>query len=318
MMNEFDIIKNYFTKQSIHRTDVIIGIGDDAAIVKVPPQHELVVTTDSLLVDVHFPASTSPADIAHKALAVNLSDLAAMAATPAWFTLALTIPNADTIWLSAFADGLFKLAYRYQIELIGGDLTRGPLSITIQAMGYIPEQQAILRSLAKPGDLIYVTGQLGEAGLALKLLSQKKIGSENLSLLERLNRPEPRIEVGERLRGIAHAAIDISDGLAADLGHILEESHVGAVIYVDKLPFSTTLKHLVSVEEAIALALNSGDDYELCFTVSSQKKMEIEKRLSDITCSMTCIGYITQQSGLVCQYQNGIRYHGTIQGYQHF
>lgn len=319
-MTEFDIIKQYFAMQVEHRPDVILGIGDDAAIVQPPSGCELAITTDTLVAGVHFSTTTSAFNIGYKALAVNLSDLAAMGATPAWITLALTLPEANEPWLQGFCDGFFTLANRYRATLIGGDLTQGPLSITVQAIGWIPPHQALLRSKAKPDDLIYVSGTLGDAGLALQCLqSPSSLGPVyERDILERLNRPEPRVLTGEQLRNVASAAIDISDGLAADLNHILKASQVGARVYVDKLPFSTALSHLITPEAAIALALTSGDDYELCFTVPVEKRAELEKRLGTLACRYTCIGEITQQNGLILLYQNGNTYDGSTSGYQHF
>lgn len=319
-MTEFDIIKNYFNTQTEHRQDVRLGIGDDAAIVSVPDGKELIITTDTLISGTHFPNNTLPYDIGYKALAVNLSDLAAMGATPAWATLAITLPNNDEAWIQSFCDGFFTLANRHQVQLIGGDLTRGALSITVQALGFTAKGAAILRSGAKPNDLIYVSGTLGDAGLALAFL-QEKIELNNTyqsALLLKLHRPEPRIAIGEALQGLAHACIDISDGLAADLTHILEQSQVGAILHVDQLPFSDELKHTLSHDDAIKLALTAGDDYELCFTVPPNKKAELEKNLSQLPYHYTCIGEITEQAGLDLRYQDGKKYHGPQDGYQHF
>jgi thiamine-monophosphate kinase len=319
-MSEFDIIKTYFTAQTEHRADVCVGIGDDAAIVQPPAGYELAITSDTLISGVHFPKSTLAYDIGFKSLAVNLSDLAAMGATPAWVTMALTLPEENNTWLKEFCDGFFTLAKRHQVQLIGGDLTRGTLSITVQAIGFTPPQQALLRSQAKSGDLIYVTGTLGDAGLALGFLQQHiqlNTRFQN-SVLERLYRPEPRVAIGEQLRTLASAAIDISDGLAADLSHILEQSQVGAILYVDQLPLSEALTQTLSLNEAITLALTAGDDYELCFTLPPQKQTELEKQLSSIACRFTCIGEITQKRDLELIYKNGKKYHGTLLGYQHF
>ncbi len=319
-MTEFEIIKNYFATQTQRRSDVIVGIGDDAAVVKTPPGHELAITTDTLVEGIHFYASAKPEDIGYKSIAVNLSDLAAMGATPAWVTLAITLPNVDAKWLQRFCDGFFILANHHHVQLIGGDITHGPLSITIQAMGFVPTKKALLRSQAQPSDLIYVTGTLGDAGLALQFLQEKKPVASNHAdyLLSRLHRPEPRIAIGQALLETAHAAIDISDGLAADLGHVLEQSHVGASVYVDQLPLSAELKHSLGWQEAITLALTAGDDYELCFTIPAAKRDELEKKLSAIPCCYTCIGVINEQQGMDLRYQDGKKYHGTILGYQHF
>jgi thiamine-monophosphate kinase len=319
-MSEFDIITRYFTAQTKHRPDVLTGIGDDAAIVKPLAGHDLAITTDTLVSGVHFPESTLPYDIGFKSLAVNLSDLAAMGAKPAWVTMALTMPHQDNDFIQAFCNGFFNLANRYSVQLIGGDLTHGPLSITIQALGFTLPQQAVLRSQAKPGDLIYVTGTLGDAGLALKHIQQGlAINPEyHNEILQRLQRPEPRITTGECLPTLASAAIDISDGLAADLGHILKASNVGAMINVEQLPLSLALTNTLAAEQAIELALTAGDDYELCFTVSAQKRAELEKQLSALSCRHTCIGEITAKPGLTLRYKNGSKYHGAVLGYQHF
>jgi len=319
-MSEFDIIAHYFANHTEHRSDVLIGIGDDAAIVNVPEEHQLAITTDTLIAGVHFPELTTPYDIGYKSLAVNLSDLAAMGAKPSWVTMALTMPDENKDWIQAFCDGFFTLANRHRIQLIGGDLTHGRLSITVQALGLISPGKAILRSKANATDLIYVTGNVGDAGLALQFL-QKKLDlnpTYQRQVLERLNRPEPRITTGQRLLSLASAAIDISDGLAADLGHILKQSHVGAIVYVDQLPLSEALTRSMSPTAAIALALTAGDDYELCFTIPAEKRGELEKQLASIPCRFTCIGEITMQPGLKLRYKDGRNYHGPILGYQHF
>lgn len=308
-LNEFDIIQTFFDKQTQANANIILGIGDDAAIVAVPEHHELIITTDTLVANVHFPSHTSAYDIAYKALAVNLSDLAAMGATPAWVTLALTLPEANEQWLTDFSKGFFTLANHYHVALIGGDITRGPLSITIQAHGIIPKGTALRRDGAQVDDLIYVTNTLGDAGLALTY-HQKKTLSQNI--LDKFYRPEPQIVIGEKLRGIANAAIDISDGLAADLGHILKKSHVGAEIIVDKIPLSKSLLETVSIEEGIQLALTAGDDYELCFTVPENKLSQLNNK------HLTCIGKITRNAGLDLHYQNGKKYDLKNHGYQHF
>lgn len=311
-LHEFDIIEKFFKQQPVLRSDVILGIGDDAAIVQVPPQN-LIITADTLVENVHFLKNTAAFDIGFKALAVNLSDLAAMGATPAWITLALTLPKVDESWLKNFCCGLFELAQRYNVQLIGGDLTHGPLAITIQAHGFVPHQQAIRRDGAKAGDLIYVTHTIGNAALGL-LYAKKQISANPAFidfLLTHLNRPEPQVQIGEKLRGAASAAIDISDGLAADLGHILKKSGVGAIINVDSLPLSQALRASVSHEQALELALNGGDDYELCFTIP-EKKVEI----LDFDC--TYIGMIIDGEGLDLQLKDGSKYNTKISGYQHF
>jgi thiamine-monophosphate kinase len=246
--------------------------------------------------------------------------LAAMGADPAWVTLSLTLPEAHPDWLEGFCAGFFTLANTYAVQLIGGDLTRGPLSITVQALGLVKKNQALLRSQAKADDLIYVSGTVGDAGLALQAM-QGKISLPSAvkeAVFAKLNRPEPRLALGEKLRGLAHAAIDISDGLAADLGHILEASGVGAIIQVDQLPLSLALKQTLSMQQAITLALTAGDDYELCFTLPAANTATLEQALISLPYTCTCIGKITQQQGLIVQDKQGNTYKEPVNGYQHF
>lgn len=321
--SEFDIIRRYFSSQTTSRDDVRLGIGDDAALLAPPPEHDLVVSTDTLVAGVHFPVDTSPEAIGHKALAVNLSDLAAMGAEPAWLTLAITLPQVDESWLNDFARGFFALAQQFDAQLVGGDTTRGPLSITVQAMGLIPHTQtgskALLRSGAQPGDGIYVTGTLGDAAAGLQIrqgrLSDPATVAE--TLVNRLERPAPRIEAGYRLRGLASAAIDVSDGLAADLGHILEASKLGADIEIEKLPLSSAFRTL-DLDRAWQLAASAGDDYELCFTASSANAAEIMQRLSALDCPCTRIGEISPDAGLRWRDGSGNLCELTQSGYDHF
>jgi len=280
-MKEFELINKFLTKEAGKRDDVILGIGDDCAILRPSKNYDITVSTDSLVAGVHFPPNTAPYDIGYKTLAANLSDLAAMGAEPCWATLALTLPEINAAWLKEFCAGFFTLLKQYNMQLIGGDTTRGPLSLTAQVYGFLPKNKALRRSGAKPGDLIYVTGYLGDAGLGLQLPEKY--------FLQKLNRPIPRIKEGIALRDIASAAIDISDGPAADLGHILEQSNVGATIYTDDIPLSKELLTAVSKEQAIKLALSAGDDYELCFTAPQQRAVHIP-------CSK--IGIIEEKLGL--------------------
>lgn len=312
-MNEFELIQHFFNQQTVSRADVTLGIGDDAAIITPPPQQQIVITTDTLVNNIHFLANTDPQDIGYKSLAVNLSDLAAMGATPAWLTLALTLPQADENWLRKFARGFFSLASEHQAQLIGGDLTHGPLAVTIQAHGLVPTGQAILRGNAQPDDLIYVSHTVGDAALALACLQNKMSLSENdkAIVLAKLHRPTPRVTLGIELRNITNAAIDISDGLAADLQHILTNSRVGAEINVDQIPLSDVLRRSVSREAALAFALSGGDDYELCFTVSAAKKDLVPK-------NCTCIGKITRDTAFNLYFSDGKKYHLPATGYQHF
>lgn len=320
-MNEFTLIDKFFAQQKEKsRDDVALGIGDDCAILSMPLDHQLIVSIDTLVSGVHFPVTTCPYDIGYKALAVNLSDLAAMGATPAWFTLALTIPAMDEPWLSEFSDGLFHLAEQFNVQLIGGDTTRGPLSITIQVHGFTPVGKAVTRKDAKPGDLIYVTHTLGEAGLALQhIQGQVQLSSSVFeSMLIQLNRPFPRIKEGLLLRLYATAMIDLSDGLLADIGHILKQSQVGALIEVDKLPVAEDLKRSLDSTAALKLALTAGDDYELCFTIPAQKKEEVEQLMHAELCPITCIGQITSTGQLELMHGNQPIAIGSMQGYSHF
>lgn len=299
-LNEFSLIKKYFEQQKVLRQDVLLGIGDDGAVLRVPSQADLVLAIDTLVAGVHFPTNTSAEDIAYKALAVNLSDLAAMGAEPCWMSLALTLPQADALWLKNFSRGLFELAEQFNVQLVGGDTTRGPLTVTIQVNGFVTPQRALCRTGAKVGDKIYVTGTLGDAGLALQTILEKNTLPDKAKkfVLARLNRPSPLVALGLALRGIASSAIDISDGLLADLGHILEKSAVGAEIMADKIPLSFALQENLTHDEALQLALNSGDDYELCFTVPTQQEVALQRMLATQDVQCHCIGTITATSAL--------------------
>lgn len=281
MTDEFNLIHQYFQQQKTKHDDVLVGSGDDGAIMTIPNGQYLVAVVDTMVEGIHFLPNTNPADLGHKILAVNLSDLAAMGAQPCWLTLTLTLPEANEPWIKAFSEGLFSLADQYHIELIGGDLTRGPLSMTCQAHGYTPYHDKMLRSNAKPGDLIYVTDALGDAGFGLQAAKDPitLTGEDRTYFLEKHNKPLPQIATGLALRNIANACMDISDGLLSDLGHILKESHVGAEIDVDKIPLSNQLKTYCNIEQCQRLALSAGDDYQLLFTASAANQKVIEEKL---------------------------------------
>ena len=319
--SEFSLIDEYFKNRTLIREDVVLGIGDDAAVTAIPPGYELVTAVDTLVNNVHFPKDTQAFDIGYKSLAVNLSDMAAMGAEPVWATLALTMPDVDKSWLQQFCNGFFSLAERHRVQLIGGDTTQGPLTITVQVMGLVPQGQALKRAGAKVGDRVFVSGQLGDAALALQMLqhsTQLKVSDEQKAmLLNKLNRPQPRTELGIALRGIASSVIDVSDGLAADLGHILEVSNVGAVVDVDQLPVSDELIRSKESREIETLALAGGDDYELCFTVPFEKLPVIEQIKQQLKINVTAIGQIEEQQGLrvTC---NGVSIDITQTGYRHF
>lgn len=318
-MDEFALIERYFARRAaqIRAPHAVLGIGDDAALLDIPAGMQLAVSMDTLVSGVHFPASAEPCDIGYKALAVNLSDMAAMGAEPVAATLALTLPQADEAWLQRFSDGFFDLAERYRVALIGGDTTRGPLSITVQIHGLLPQGAALLRSGAHPDDAIYVTGTLGDAGLGL-LITQGKITSASPQrVLDKLNRPEPRVREGMALRGIASSAIDVSDGLLADLGHILKASSMGARLNLDALPLSPAVR-ACGEEQAHALALSSGDDYELCFTVPPAGEAALKRAFETFSCACARVGVIEREPGLRCVRADGSLYKPTTSGYDHF
>ncbi|AXQ29055.1 thiamine-phosphate kinase [Solimonas sp. K1W22B-7] len=311
-MDEFALIRRYFARLTPHRADVALGIGDDCALLQPTPGLQLAVTSDTLIAGRHFPEATAPADIGWKALAVNLSDLAAMGAEPRWFTLALSLPSPDAAWLEGFAGGLRELAQISGIALVGGDTTRGPLSITITAMGEVPPGQALRRDGARPGDRICVTGTLGDAALALRLLERPGLPPQ---LRQRLDRPTPRLAAGLGLRGLATAALDLSDGLAGDLGHILAASGVGAEIDLKTLPASAHFNGLAPVELRSELQLRGGDDYELCVCLPPEAVEEARQRL-DVP--LTEIGRITAEPGLRSVDTSGDKQNQEACGYRHF
>jgi thiamine-monophosphate kinase len=317
-LTEFDLIRRFFAHLTAARDDVRLGIGDDAALLDVAPGKTLVVSMDTLVSGVHFFPSVSPASLGHKSLAVNLSDLAAMGAEPAWATLSLTLPEVDDSWLEAFASGFGALATRYGIQLIGGDTTRGPLSITVQAHGLVPAESALRRGGARDGDQIYVTGCLGDAALFLNALNTDSVTAGGEPLRQCLERPEPRVEAGVALRELATSAIDISDGLLADLGHILDASGVGATIELDKIPLSEQAATLHSRDEDWTPIVSGGDDYELCFSVPQSKQSDIARISERLHLKMTCIGVIEGRSGLRALLPDGSLWRAPSAGFSHF
>lgn len=319
MPSEFDIIRQYFTS-AVVRDDVVLGIGDDAAVLTVPSGYQLVQSVDTLVAGVHFPLETSPQDIAYKALAVNLSDMAAMGAEPAWFTLAITLPNDNVKWLKNFSESLSQLAKKYNVQLVGGDTTNGPLCISITINGFAPKGKALTRDNAQVGDKVYVSGTIGDAALALAAWQGQCLLSDGsaLYLNNRLNKPTPQIELGLLLRDYASSCIDISDGLIADLGHITDKSDVGAKIDFDKIPRSKEFNINLTDQTLITpLVLSGGDDYELCFTIPFINQTGFEDIIKQKNISVTCIGETDSQSGVRCIKDNKEL---DIQelGYQHF
>ncbi|GAA0290327.1 thiamine-phosphate kinase [Psychrosphaera haliotis] len=293
-MKEFEMIQTYFSGRGPQRKDVIVGVGDDAALMKMPQDKLLVVATDTMVENTHFFTDTSARSIGHRCLAVNLSDFAAMGAEPAWASVAITLPNADEQWVKEFADGLFEIAEYYNVQIVGGDTTQGPLAVTVSLKGFITEGKALLRSGAKAGDWIYVTGELGESALAVdSKINGLKFPEDIAShIQQRFDYPVARIAAGQVVRHAATSALDISDGLIQDLGHILKASSVSARIDVERLPISHTLYDAVGQEKAISLALTGGEDYEILFTVPEQQKGYLEQNATAMGVKYTCIGQI--------------------------
>ncbi len=324
MNSEFDIIHRYFTRPPKR---ALLGVGDDAAIIACQTGMSLAVSADTLVADHHFFAQTDSASLGHKALAVNLSDMAAMGATPLWVMLSLTLTEAlaqDDTWLRAFSNGFFALADQFEVELIGGDTTRGPLSISVQIMGEIQHDRALKRSAAIPGDDIWISGELGGAALALAYL-QHKIAltpQEAQTCLNRLDKPTPRVNLGQHLQKLAHSAIDISDGLLADLGHILQASAVGAIINFERIPCDDTLRKLMAEHPGHKLAMNcllaGGDDYELCFTAAADSHEALVQLSQQDNIRLSCIGKIIAGNDLTVLTSAGTPVYYEKKGHDHF
>ena len=309
-MNEFDLIREYFT-WPIKDPSVALGVGDDAALFSLEQGYQLVTTTDTLAEGVHFSASTPAKDIAHKSLAVNLSDIAAMGAKAKYFTLAIALPKLDQSWLKEFSDSLRQLSGYYEVDLIGGDTTRGSLTITITMIGIVESSKALTRSGARPGDGVYVSGIIGDAGFCFWKLNNGLVPSNQE--LKRLNCPTPRIELGLELKNLASACIDISDGLEQDLFHILKASSVGAIIEVEKIPISEALHVHIKDTNNWSIPLCGGDDYELCFTIPEGNEEVLKKISKSCNVNITKIGVVNKSLGLQIEGFDGPR-----KSYQHF
>jgi len=309
-MNEFDLIQSYFNWE-VTDPSVELGVGDDAALFTLNPGHQLVTSTDTLVEGVHFFKDASPRDIAYKSLAVNLSDMAAMGATAKCYTLSLTIPELDKEWLKDFSSSLKESSKLFNVHLIGGDTTKGPLNISINMMGSIEINSPIKRSGANEGDDIYVSGELGSAALCLKKIKKGEIPLE--SDLNSLNRPIPRLELGSALKNLASSCIDVSDGLEQDLSHILKSSGVGAIINTQQLPLNDSVMHYVKDTNDWSLPLCGGDDYELCFTAGKSKRDKISAISESLGTRVTRIGEINSQKKLEV-----VGYTGPRTSYQHF
>ncbi len=316
---EFELIEKHFNRTNDHGDHVVAGIGDDCAVVEVPRGQHLVVSTDSLLQDVHFPKDTPPEHVGYKSLAVSLSDLASMGAEPAFATLNISMPNDNDSWLEDFSRGFFELADQYGVSLIGGDTVRGPLNIAVTAYGFAKSDECIFRNMAREGDGVFVTGTLGDAALGL-VGSQQKL---NITKIEaeyfrsRLDRPKARIEAGIALRNYATSAIDISDGLISDLSRILQASGVGADVKLNKIPISATYRKLLNTV-GWDYALAYGDDYELCFTLPENKMEHVQELMIKAKVAVSQIGTIRRQPGLAILNAEGEVYQPHRTGYSHF
>ena len=314
---EFDLIARHFTRAT---PGAVLGVGDDCALLAPTPGMQLAVSSDMLLEGRHFSPQDSPAGLGHKSLAVNLSDLAAMSATPRWATLAIALPEEDDAWLTAFARGFFRMAYQHGIELVGGDTTRGTLTLSITVIGEVPPGQALRRDGAQAGDDVWVSGVIGSAAVALAY-RQGRLFMEQIDaakVLPALYLPTPRVELGMALRGIATSAIDISDGLLGDLGHILERSHVGATLEFGAVPTLPVVQGYLHEPVARDCVLAGGDDYELCFTAPAARRDAIAAAAQSAGVPVTRIGRITAEPGLTVISADGqpLRFDRT--GYDHF
>lgn len=325
-LTETDIIERYFLQPGLAadprlQRNIVLGIGDDCALLNVPRGKQLAVSMDVLVEGVHFPKDADPARIAYRALAVNLSDLAAMGAEPLCFTLGLTLPKAEEAWLEGFSAGLRECAQQYNCPLAGGNLAKGPLQIAIQVQGLVPAGNALLRSKAKAGQDVYVSGVTGRAGLTLEYWKDKCPGITNAQRDELLNayyRPEPRIALGQNLRGIASAAQDVSDGLLADLAHIARASKVQITVEIAAIPLAGVLMALRSSTDVFRLALTAGDDYELVFTAPPSKKKAVATAARKAGVQVTRIGKVSKGEGVQVLDLSGTSVSFTGTGYQHF
>ncbi len=318
-LSEFALIERYFRKAGAMRTDVHLGVGDDAALLQCPPGAELVAAVDTLVAGVHFPHGSPPASIGHRVLAVNLSDMAAMGARPAWALLALTLPSSDEVWLEEFTAGFAALARDHNVALVGGDTTSGPLSVTLQILGHVVRSTALLRAGGKPGDRVFVSGTPGDAAAGLALEQSKLPASSDPDgyLRGRFLYPSPRVALGDCLRSYATACIDVSDGLLGDAGRLAHASGCGVEINFADIPVSEELVRAVGEQRARELALTGGDDYELCFTVAASEVDRLRHNLPPERWGYCCIGTLREAPGsVVMQHGNVIEF--SHSGYDHF
>lgn len=316
-MDEFEIIRRYFVEPNkVKSPHLVVGPGDDSAVVRVPEGYDLCVSTDTLIDGVHFPVGIDAAVVVYRALGANLSDLAAMGAEPYGCTIALTLAEFSEGWLSEFSKQLHDVLALYQLPLFGGNLAKGQLSVTVNIMGLVPEGMSLLRSGAHPDDDVYVTGQLGDAAGGLEII-QNNLDVDHQDLLARYKKPVPRLKVGIALRSIASSAIDISDGFAADLHHLCQASGCGANISLEALPVSETLTSTFGVAKAQVMAIQGGDDYELCFTAPRRNAGRIEDLRSSTGTKITRVGKMRLSSGVDILKRDGSKVSYTS-GYKHF
>ena len=320
---EFELIRRFFLRRDAARDarlGVMLGIGDDAAVLSLPPDTELVAAVDGIVAGRHFPEGTDARSIGHRALAVNLSDMAAMGATPAWATLSLTMPSADADWLERFSMGLWELADANGVVLVGGDTTRGPLTVSVQILGHVPRGAALRRSGARAGDLLVVTGTLGDAGAGLAFVTTPSAAEPSAAvheLIRRFDYPEPRVRFGIAARGIATAAMDVSDGLTGDLPKLAQASGLAAHVEVERLPLSDALRVSAAPEQARDWALSAGDDYELLLSVPASRFAELKAAASRLNLTLTSIGELRAGSGVTWSL-NGRNFATGSSGFDHF
>jgi thiamine-monophosphate kinase len=320
-LGEFDLIRRFFMERGVARRDsgVLLGIGDDAALLDLPKGSDLVASADTIVAGRHFLENADARMIGHRALAVNLSDMAAMGATPAWATLALTMPGADPAWLERFAAGFFDLADAHAVALVGGDTTRGPLNVSVQILGFVPHGSALRRSGGKAGDLLAVSGTLGDSGAGLAFIKSPpaKPSADVTALIQRFDYPAPRVQLGLAARGIATAAMDLSDGLIGDLPKLAQASGLAARVDIEALPLSTAMRNAVSLSQARDWALAGGDDYELLFAVPPKRFTELKGAADQLNLTLTPIGELRAGAGVTWSL-NGEEFTPRVSGYDHF
>jgi thiamine-monophosphate kinase len=319
-LGEFDLIRRYFSRIGSARSDVLLGVGDDAALLRMPADTELAAAVDTVVAGRHFPPDSDARSIGHRALAVNLSDMAAMGATPAWGTLALTLPTADPDWLERFSGGFAQIANAYGVALVGGDTTAGPLNISVQVMGHVARGTALRRSGANAGDLLAVTGTLGDAGAGLALVTGSHMTNDGAvahELRHRFEYPTPRVEFGSAARGIATAAMDLSDGLAGDLPKLASASGLAAHVDVERLPLSHALQAFASLQQARDWAIGAGDDYELLLAVPPRRLAELASLAAQLDLRLTAVGELRRGTG-VSWALHGAKFTPAARGYDHF